>query len=222
MTRQNAARAAFVLAAIVLLLLAALRVLSPEFDPSWRVVSEYANGHYGWVLSLMFACWALSTWALAYAIRSHLTTIFGKIGWWFLVTAGLGEGLAAFFDINQPMHGVAALLGVVGLPVAALMISMTLVRNPAWSPAGKQLLGTANLTWIVLLLMVASLPLMFVTYVHAGGHVPANGEPLPLGTILPRGVIALVGFFNRLLVVVYCAWAMVVAWALGGRPVHTL
>jgi len=212
MTRQNAARAAFVLAAIVLLLLAALRVLSPEFDPSWRVVSEYANGHYGWVLSLMFACWALSTWALAYAIRSHLTTIFGKIGWWFLVTAGLGEGLAAFFDINQPMHGVAALLGVVGLPVAALMISMTLVRNPAWSPAGKQLLGTANLTWIVLLLMVASLPLMFVTYVHAGGHVPANGEPLPLGTILPRGVIALVGFFNRLLVVVYCAWAMVAAW----------
>jgi len=35
---------------------------------------------------------------------------------------------------------------------------------------------------------------------------------VPLGTILPHGVIALVGYFNRLLVVVYCAWAMVAAW----------
>jgi hypothetical membrane protein len=212
MTRQNAARAAFVLAAIVLLLLVTLRVLSPEFDPSWRVVSEYANGHYGWVLSLMFACWALSTWALAYAIRSQITTIAGKIGWWFLVVAGLGEALAVIFDVNQPMHAVAGLLGVVGLPIAALTISITLVRNPAWSHTGKLLLATANLTWIVLLLMVASLPLMFFTYVHAGGHVPADGGTLPLGTILPPGVIALVGYFNRLLVVVYCAWAMVTAW----------
>jgi hypothetical protein len=212
MTRQNAARAAFVLAAIVLLLLAALHVLSPELDPSWRTVSEYANGHYGWVLSLMFACWALSTWALAYAIRSQLKTIAGKIGWWFLVVAGLGEALAAFFDVNQPMHAVAGLLGVVGLPIAALMISITLVRDPAWSHARRQLLATANLTWIVLLLLVASLPLMFFTYVHAGGQIPADGGTLPLGTILPPGVIALVGYFNRLLVIVYCAWAMVTAW----------
>jgi len=142
MTRQNAARTAFALAAIVLVLLAALRVLSPEFDPSWRVVSEYANGHYGWVLSLMFVSWALSTCALAYALRSQLTTTAGKIGWWFLVVTGLGEALAAFFDINMPMHAVAGLLGVAGLPIAALTISITLVRNPAWSHAGRQLLVT--------------------------------------------------------------------------------
>lgn len=36
------------------LLLAALHLLSPEFPPSWRMVSEYAFGHYPWVLSLMF------------------------------------------------------------------------------------------------------------------------------------------------------------------------
>jgi hypothetical protein len=39
-----------------LILLAALHVLSPEFSPSWRVISEYALGHYAWVLSLMFLC----------------------------------------------------------------------------------------------------------------------------------------------------------------------
>jgi len=52
-----AAGLAIVAATAALLLLASLHVLSPEFDPSWRMVSEYANGHYGWVLSLMFAAW---------------------------------------------------------------------------------------------------------------------------------------------------------------------
>jgi hypothetical protein len=58
-----AARLAIAAAAAALLLLASLHVLSPEFDPSWRMVSEYANGHYGWVLSLMFAAWGVSSWA---------------------------------------------------------------------------------------------------------------------------------------------------------------
>ena len=29
-------------------LLVSLHVLSPEFSPSWRVISEYALGHYPW------------------------------------------------------------------------------------------------------------------------------------------------------------------------------
>ena len=56
-------------AVAVILLLASLHVLSPEFDPCWRVVSEYANGNYGWVMSLMFAAGALSNWALPFGRR---------------------------------------------------------------------------------------------------------------------------------------------------------
>lgn len=52
-----AARFAIAAAAAALLLLASLHVLSPAFDPSWRMVSEYANGRHGWVLSLMVAAW---------------------------------------------------------------------------------------------------------------------------------------------------------------------
>ena len=37
-----------------IVLLVTLHLLSPEFSPSWRVISEYALGHYPWVLSLMF------------------------------------------------------------------------------------------------------------------------------------------------------------------------
>ena len=69
-----------VLATLTLLLLAALHVLSPEFDPSWRMVSEYANGSHAWVLSAMFGAWALSSWALGWAIWRDLPTLPGKIG----------------------------------------------------------------------------------------------------------------------------------------------
>ena len=59
---------AFLAGIATILLLTALHVLSPEFSPSWRVISEYALGHHAGVLSLMFVCWAISSWALAFAM----------------------------------------------------------------------------------------------------------------------------------------------------------
>jgi hypothetical protein len=74
-----AAWLAVMLAASTILLLASLHVLSPEFDPSWRVVSEYALGRYSWVLSLMFLSWGISSWALAAAIWSQVRTKSGVV-----------------------------------------------------------------------------------------------------------------------------------------------
>lgn len=199
--------------ASVLLCLAALHVLSPEFDPSWRVVSEYANGHYGWVLSLMFACWAVGTWALAIALGPYLQSRLGKAGLYVLILAGAGQALASAFDINSPLHGLAGLLGAGGFPIAAMLISVTLSRTQPLR-AKTPLLWTANLTWIVVIALIASLVAMFLTYVHAGGQVPADGKSLPLGTTLPAGVIAVVGYMNRALVVIDCAWTFIAAWSI--------
>jgi hypothetical protein len=174
------------------LLLAALHVLSPEFDPSFRVVSEYANGHYAWVLSLMFLAWAVSSWALAGAVWPQLPTGAGKLGLACLILAGLGEAMAAVFDIHHPLHDVAGALGVLGLPIAAMLISPALARLPGWSGAKTELLWTANLTWVILLAMIAAL--MVIRKIN------------------------LVGYPNRLLVVLYCVWAMTAAWqAIKGR-----
>ncbi len=108
---------------LTLVFLAVLHVLSPEFDPSWRMVSEYALGNYGWVLSLMFIAWAVSSWKLAFTIWSQVRTRAGKIGLIFLIAAGVGEAMAAAFDINHPLHSVAAMIGIFSLPVAAMLIS---------------------------------------------------------------------------------------------------
>jgi hypothetical membrane protein len=203
---QIAGRISFVASAACLVFLAALHILSPEFDPSWRMVSEYANGQYGWVLSLMFASWAVSSWALAFAIWSQVRTRVGKIGLVFLIAAGIGEAMASIFDINHPLHGLAGMIGIGSLPVAAMLISVSLGRTQAWSIAKKALLWTANLTWVSVILMAATFIILFVTYTQAGGEMTSEV------TVLPPGVIALVGWANRFLVVVYCVWVMIVAW----------
>ena len=109
------ARLSIVAAGTTLLLLASLHILSPAFDPSFRMVSEYALGHYGWMLSLMFLAWGMSSWALALALWSQVKTKAGKIGCWFLVIAGLGSAMASVFDVtHDPGHSIAGALGMVG------------------------------------------------------------------------------------------------------------
>jgi hypothetical protein len=194
-----AARLALATAAAVLLLLAGLHVLSPEFDPSWRAVSEYALGSYGWVLSLMFIAWAISSWALVVTLWSQLRTITGKIGLFFLMASGIGEAMASVFDVTHSLHGLAGLIGVPTLPIAAMLISVSLARKPGWSEARKALLWTANLTWISFALLAVAMIHMMSKFTETGGKMSPE-------------VFALGGYANRLLVVVYCAWLLTVAW----------
>ena len=193
----------------VLVLLAGLHFLSPEFNPAWRMVSEYANGKYAWVLSLMFFLWGAGSWALAYVLFPHLQTTMGKIGLIFLVLAGIGEAMAAVFNINHKLHSLSAMIGIPSLAIAAMLISLTLVRTESWSMVRTALLWTANLTWVSILLMGIAFAVMMATYAQAGGDVSANAEVV---TTLPKGVIALVGWANRFLIFVYCSWVITVAW----------
>ena len=203
------ARLAIATSVVVLLLLAGLHGLSPEFDPAWRMVSEYANGKYAGVLSLMFAFWGISSWVLAYTLRPCVQTTAGKIGLFFLVASGIGEAMAAIFDINHKLHSLSAMIGIPSLSIAAMLISLTLVRVEPWSIARNSLLWTANLTWVSVLLMAVAFGVMIATFTQSGVDMPTNAEAV---TALPEGVVGLVGWANRFLIVVYCAWVMTVAW----------
>lgn len=65
-------------AALVILSLALLCLLSPEFSPVSRLVSEYTLVNYSWALSLVFVCWAVSCWSVSFALWSEVKTISGK------------------------------------------------------------------------------------------------------------------------------------------------
>ena len=204
-----AAWLALLLSTATIVLLAGLHVLSPEFDPSWRVISEYALGRYGWVLSLLFLCWGLSSWTLALALSSEVHTRAGKVGLFFLVVAGVGETMASYFDITRMIgHGIAGLLGVGGFPVAALLLSVALGHNEEWHRLKRTLLGIANLCWISVVLLAIGLATFMTQMAHAnGGHFPHHAPKS-----LPAGVVAFDGWADRLIVVSYCAWVFVAAW----------
>jgi hypothetical protein len=203
------ARLAIVAAATTLLLLASLHILSSEFDPSFRMVSEYALGHYGWVLSLMFLAWGLSSWALAVAIWSQVKTRAGKVGLWFLAIAGLGEAMASVFDVtHDPGHSIAGVLGIGGFPIAAVLLSLSLSRLPAWHGVRSLLLWIANLSWISVVLLGATLVLMTIQFAQVyGGHLPQHAP-----TQLPAGVLGVDGWADRLFVFSNCLWVFVAAW----------
>ena len=203
------ARLSFGAAVTVLLLLANLHILSPEFDPSFRMVSEYALGHYGWVLSLMFLAWGISAWALAVALWSQVQTRAGKVGLWFLVIAGIGEAMASVFDITHDIgHSIAGVLGIGGFIVAALVLSVSLGRTQAWRSARSPLLWIANLNWISVVLLGATLVLMTIQFVQlTGGHLPQQAP-----AHLPAGVLGLDGWADRLIVLSNCLWVFVAAW----------
>lgn len=205
---KAAAWPAMSLTIITILLLASLHLLSPEFAPSWRMISEYAFGRYGWVLSLMFLCWALSTWACVIALWPLIQTRAGKAGLYFLILAGFGEAMASVFDIRHPMgHGVAGLFGVIGFPIAALLVSVALRRSEEWREERSQLLRIANLSWIAVLFLIATLVIMTMQVAAAnGGHLPQHAPKS-----LPPGVLALDGWADRLIVLVNCAWVFLAA-----------
>jgi len=189
----TAARLSIASSVTTLVLLAALHILSPEFDPSWRMVSEYALGDYGWVLSLMFLTWALSCVCLFFAVRPQIHTIGGKIGLGFLLVSAVGTGMAAFFDISHSLHGLAFMIGIPSLPIAAILISVSLVRNQGWDSSRRSLLWLANLPWMSVGLMVA---IMVIGLSQSGGEFNPG---------------VLIGWPNRLVVLAYCGWLMAAA-----------
>lgn len=187
--------------------LVTLHILNPEYSPAWRLVSEYANGRYAWVLSLMFAAYGISSLALAFAIRRQPRTKSGRIGLAALISAGIGQAAAAIFNLNQvALHEVAGAVGIIGLPIGAVLISRSLVHQASWSPASKPIVWLAHLTWISVLLWVATFILMVVTFMQALGTLP-SAPPKDL----PPGVIAVVGWTDRLLIVSAWAWVAMVA-----------
>lgn len=196
------ALAATVVSCVSLIL---LHVVSPEFAPSWRMVSEYANGRWPWLLTTVFAGWAVSSFALVVALWPTSATTLGKIGLAFLVLGGIGQTMGALFDINHKLHGPAAMIGIPSLCAAAVLLTMALGRRagidapPIWS---------AHLPWISFALMLGTLALFFSALKAAGVEMSAQTGPLQE---LPAGVSGYVGWANRLLFAATYLWAALAA-----------
>lgn len=186
---------------VVLLVL--LHALKPELDPSYRFVSEYAVGQHGWVMIVAFLVLSLGCASLFAAIRGQVTTRAGKAGLALLAIATVALAVGGIFPMDPitiapedatlhgKIHGFAAMIGIPALPVAALLISANLRRLPAWSAARGALRWSAHLPWMSLVLMDV---VLFVSLSRGGKF----GPEVPIG------------WPNRLVVLAFALWLMVV------------
>lgn len=195
-------------ATVSLLSLVVLHFVSPEFKPSWRMVSEYAMGKHKGYLTAFFFCWGLSSIFLSLLLWSKMNTTWGTVGVILLFISSIGEIMGGLFDVKHKHHGLAFLLGIPTLPAAALLIGYDLIRSPGWHERALSIVLSSHAPWISLIVMGASMALMFAGFKKAGIPMGPNEEP---PKTVPPGVVALAGYANRLLVICYVGWLILIA-----------
>lgn len=151
------------------------------------------------MMTLTFFALAASLLGLFFAIRMQVKTIVGYIGMFLLVLSAIGYFVAGVFPtdpITTPMeemtfsgqmHGLGAMLD--WLPVAALLIGLSLSRSTGWSIKKKSLL---TMTVVMIVLMFA--------FIGAAASAP-NGQFGP-------GVYA--GLLGRLIILSYFCWITII------------
>jgi hypothetical protein len=195
-----------IFAAAFLAILFLLHFLEPEFDPSWRMISEYALGRYGWLMSLAFFCWGGSVLALLVALWPTLQGIGGLIarGWLMLIVAALfGAGIfktnpitdTTTISMANTLHTLCGAVVILTFPIVASLISRTLSRNQEWMAARHQLLWSTLLVWFGQLAFFSSI-------------IISNAINPSAGRVGPEVYL---GWPNRFMVVVYIAWLVMVA-----------
>lgn len=210
-----AAAIAIAAAAASALSLLTLHIVSAELEPSWHMVSEYANGRHGWLLTIMFLTWGASYWALAGAIWPIAASWSGRAGLLLLILAGVGAMMGAIFDVNHRLHGAAFAIGVPSLTLATLLIAVALRRAGVGASVWP-----AYMVWISVVLMAVALILFTRALTRAGIPVGAQAPQL---VALPPGVRSWHGWANRLVFAASYAWLISTSLAVvSARPPHAL
>jgi len=151
-----AAVTAIVAGGITVGLVAILHVLEPEYDPSWRMISEYSVGRYGWVMRLAFVTMAISPAATCVALWP-----FGGAWTIGLAAVALGALGAAFIDADPIMtrraeatrvgraHTVLGAVLLAGFPPAALFAGVGAATSLGWVLAIAAVVPLAGLVWFL-------------------------------------------------------------------------
>ncbi len=203
-----AARFTLAASAVTLLALVSLHVLSPEITPSWHMVSEYAFGEYGGLLSAFFFAWGAAYLALAFTMLPFTQGWLARLALLLLVITGIGAVMGGLFDIRHPLHGLAFGIGVPFLPIATFILGRYLPHH--YTLAKPKLMGVVrHAPWVSLVLMGIAM-VVFINALKAAGAFHPEGVP-HLWASLPDGIPKVVGYFNRLLIVAYLVSILILA-----------
>jgi hypothetical membrane protein len=143
-----------------------LALLRPGYSLIYNAESDYGRGPWYWVMDLNF----LLRCALSLAIASALYRVVRldgrtRAGLALLVTWAICSGLLAFFADDPegtPQHGsgvvhlILAFIAFTCIAVGTILISATLMSDPAWRPAAPVLLAISVAGALAYLLLGAA------------------------------------------------------------------
>jgi len=202
------ANSTIVFGVISILCLLTLHITSAEFKPNFRMVSEYALGKHKWLLTTFFLCWGLCSISSGFMLWNVVTTGWAKFGVVLLFVTGIGAIMGGLFDVRHKLHGLAFGIGLPFLPIGALLISYHLIQKTEWQNHSTLLLLSGHAIWISLILMAVSMFLLFSSLKANGIAFGPDAAPM---SELPKGVIGINGWANRLLVLCYIAYPILIA-----------
>jgi len=196
---------AIVFAATFLALLILLHFLKPELDPSWRMISEYEIGRFGWMMRVAFFCWGASVAALLVTIWPSLQSASGTISRWWLIVIAIAQIGAGIYKTNpitdtspNPANTIHALCGAIVIltfPIVATLTVHSLLLNSGWSAAQSQLIFGVALAWLGVAAFFASI-------------IVSRRLDSSAGSVGPKVYL---GWPNRFMVVTYALWIIIVA-----------
>lgn len=181
--------------ALVLFLL--LHIITPELNPTWRFVSEYANGQFGYIMRFTFFLFAIATFATALLVKEVARTKLGKAASFLFFISSLGLTLAGIFNQDPitsttvtttgNLHGLAAMLGIPTFSIGAILAGVWLNKQKAQK----------------LFLLISFLPL--ASFLFMGIYISSN--------VLPGGFAEgqITGLLNRLFIFAQIGWTILFA-----------
>lgn len=202
---MNSAKCSLLFNSIFVVLLGLLHVIKTDIDPSWRFISEYAIGKYGWLMQVAFFSLAVSNVATWLAIRDVLRSFWGRVGTALFIVGTFGLLLAAIF-VSDPinaspearttsgnLHNIGGGLGLFSF-IGTLIFSRRLLVSAAWK-------SSRGAVWLATAIVILGFLISFISItVIAAQHDGKFGPDTP------------VGWPNRIGILSGCVWLAIVAW----------
>jgi hypothetical membrane protein len=176
-----------------------LAFLRPGYSLIHNAESDYGRGSWYWVMDINFLLRCALSLAIAGALY-RVVRLGGRTrgGLALLVTWAVCSGLLAFFadDLEgQPLrasgivHLVLAFVAFTCIAIGAILISASLVSDPAWRPAGAVLLAIS---------IAGAVAYLLLGTVHKHHHAPGGlYERIFLGLELLWIAVAAIAIVRR-------------------------
>jgi hypothetical protein len=125
---------------IFIVILIALHFIKPEFDPSWRMISEYEIGKNGWLMRVAFFIWAACIASFTITlIQASVKPHYVIDIWLFIISiAMIGAGIfrtdpidASTNSLNDVMHKVFGSIVILTFPIIGTIITVTYISQEA-------------------------------------------------------------------------------------------